>query len=188
MVELISALDGLAQRQVAWQDHILSPKGDKEGALSGPWSDPGDGGELGNEIIVGQTAEDIGVQSAVRQPFGEITQRADLSPRQTGLAETAGIHGQQFGRRREMAAKQGLNAGHGPAGSCDRQLLAGYLEEKGPVQINGRKLGHPGPRVESRPFRDKPRGRDQCRGDGHALAPATRHGSEPCRLSSVPAP
>ena len=80
MVELVRAPDCLAQRQVARQDHVFSAEGDEEDTLSGPGADPGDGGELGNELVVGQGAQDIGVESAVRQPLGEITQRPDLSP------------------------------------------------------------------------------------------------------------
>ena len=56
-------------------------------ALHGPRADPGDRGELGQEIIVGQGAQHVLVQPAVGQPAGQVAQRADLPPGQPGLAE-----------------------------------------------------------------------------------------------------
>jgi hypothetical protein len=55
-----------------------------------------------------------------------------------------------------MAAEQGLDAGQGPAGGRDRQLLAGDLEQQGAVQVHRRQLGQPPPWVEGRPVVDEP--------------------------------
>ena len=85
---------------------------------------PGNGGELGHELIVGQGAQHVLVQPAVRHPLGQVAERADLAPGQPGLAELAGIDGQQFGGCGEVAAEQGLDAGQGPAGR-PRQTAAG---------------------------------------------------------------
>ena len=56
-----------------------------------------------------------------------------------------------------MAVEQRLDAGKGPAGRCDGQLLAGDLEQQGTVQIHRRQLGHPCPGIEGRPVVDEPR-------------------------------
>ena len=97
MVELVGGLDGLAEREVARQDDVFAAERDEQGALHGPRADPGNGGELGDELVVGQAAQHVLVQPAVRQPLGEVAERADLPPRQPGLAELAGIYAQQFG-------------------------------------------------------------------------------------------
>ena len=55
-----------------------------------------------------------------------------------------------------MAAEKGLDAGQGPAGRRDGQLLAGDLEQQGTVQIHRRELGDPRPGVEVRPVVDEP--------------------------------
>jgi hypothetical protein len=117
---------------------------------------PGNGGELGHELIVGPGAQHLLVQPAVREPLGEVAQRADLPPGQTGLAELAGIYGQQFGGCGEVAAEQGLDAGQGPAGRRDGQLLPGDLEQQGTEQVHRRQLGQPRPGIEVRPLVDKP--------------------------------
>src|SRR6266542_4492175 len=56
-----------------------------------------------------------------------------------------------------MAAEQILDAGQGPAGCRDRQLLPGDLEQQRAVQVHRRQLDHPRPRVEVRPLVDQPR-------------------------------
>src|SRR6266545_684240 len=103
VVQLKDSLDGLAQRQIARQDDVLALQRDEQGALQG--------------------AQHVRVQPAVRYPLGQVAQRADLPPGQAGLAELAGIYSQQFGRRGEMPADQGLDAGQGAAGGRDGQLL-----------------------------------------------------------------
>jgi len=156
VVELIRGLDGLTEGKVARQDDVLAPQRDNQGTLDGPGAYPGDGGELGHELVVRQGAQHLLVQPSVRHPFGQVAERADLPPRQAGLAELAGVDGQQFGGGGEMAAEQGLDAGQGPAGRRDGQLLAGDLEQQGAVQVHRRQLGHPRPRVEVRPVVDEP--------------------------------
>ena len=56
-----------------------------------------------------------------------------------------------------MAAEQGFDAGQGPPGRRDGQLLAGDLEQQGTVQIHRRQLGHPRPGIEVRPVVDERR-------------------------------
>ena len=56
-----------------------------------------------------------------------------------------------------MAAEQGLDAGHGPAGGRDGQLLAGDLEQQGTEQVHRRQLGQPCLGVEVWPVVDEPR-------------------------------
>jgi hypothetical protein len=92
-VELIGGLDGLAERQVAWQDDVFSAERDEHGALYRPRAYPRNGGELCDELVVAQAAQGVLVQAAVGQPLGEVAERADLPPRQPGLAERAGIDG-----------------------------------------------------------------------------------------------
>jgi hypothetical protein len=66
VVQLIGSLDGLAERQVARQDDVLTAERDDEGALHGPRAYPGNGSELGHELVVGQTAQHVRVKAAVR--------------------------------------------------------------------------------------------------------------------------
>ena len=156
VVQRIGGLDGLAERQVARQHDVLAPQRDEQRALHGPRADAGNRGELGQQLIVGQGGQYVLVQPAVRHPLGQVAQRADLTPGQAGLAELAGIDGQQFGGRGEMPVEQRLDAGHGAAGGRDGQLLAGDLEQQGAVQVHRRQLGQPRPGVEVRPFVDEP--------------------------------
>ncbi len=97
VVELVGGLDGLAEREVAGQHDVFSLQRDDEGALHGPRAYPRYRGELRHELVVGQAAQDVRVQPAVRQPPGQVAQRADLPPRQPGRAQLAGIDAQQLG-------------------------------------------------------------------------------------------
>src|SRR6266581_7425135 len=97
VVELIGGLDGPTEREVARQDDVFSLQRDDEGALHGPGTYPRNRGELCHELVVWQPAQDVRVQPAVRQPPGEVAERADLPPREPGLAELAGIGSQQLG-------------------------------------------------------------------------------------------
>jgi hypothetical protein len=89
--------DGFTEHEVARQDDIFSPERDEEGALYGPGTDSRDRGELRHELLVWQCAQDVRVQPAVRKPFGEVAECADLPPGEPGLAELAGIDFQQSG-------------------------------------------------------------------------------------------
>ena len=93
MIQLIGGLNGLTERKVARQDDVFS----LEGALHGPGTYPGNRGEFRHELVVRQPAQRVGVQPAVRQPPGQVAERADLPPRRPGLAELTGIFCQQFG-------------------------------------------------------------------------------------------
>ena len=97
VVEPVGGLDGLTEREVARQDDVFSLERDEEGALHGPGTYPRDRGELRHELLVRQRAQDVRVQPAVREPLGEVAERADLPPGEPGLAELAGIDLQQFG-------------------------------------------------------------------------------------------
>jgi hypothetical protein len=81
----------------------------------------------------------------------------DLPPREPGLAELAGIGAQQLRGCGEMPAEQCLDAGQGPAGRRDGELLAGDLEQQGTLQIHRRKLGQRRPGVKGWPVVDEPR-------------------------------
>ena len=65
-VELIGGLDGLAERQVAWQDDVFSAERDEHGALYRPRAYPGNGRELCHQLVVGETAQHVRVQPTVR--------------------------------------------------------------------------------------------------------------------------
>ena len=69
---MVGVAHGLAQREVAGQHYILSVQAEDQGALHGPGPNPGDLGELGDDLLVGQCAQRVGVQPAVGQPFGEV--------------------------------------------------------------------------------------------------------------------
>src|SRR5215469_12908639 len=101
VIELVRGPDGLAQREVARQHDVLPAQRDEHSALHGPRADPGNRGELGDELIVGQIAQHVLAQPAIRQPRGEVAQCADLPPRQPGIAKLARIGSQQFSRRRQ---------------------------------------------------------------------------------------
>src|SRR6185312_6418104 len=116
VVEVVGGPDGLAQRQVAGQDDVFPAERDDHGTLHGPGADPGNGGELVQQLVVGQAAEHVLVQPAVRQASGEVAQGGDLPPGQPSLAEPGGVYRQQFGGGGEVAAEQSLDAGQGPAG------------------------------------------------------------------------
>jgi hypothetical protein len=96
VIQLIGGPNGLTERKVARQDDVFSLERDDEGALHGPRTYPGNRGEFRHELVVRQPAQRVGVQPAVRQPPGQVAERADLPPRQPGLAELTGIFCQQF--------------------------------------------------------------------------------------------
>jgi hypothetical protein len=52
MSELVGALHGLAQRQVAWQHHVFSLQRDELRALRGPRTNSGYRGECCDELLV----------------------------------------------------------------------------------------------------------------------------------------
>jgi hypothetical protein len=81
VVELVVGLDGLTERQVTRQHDVFAAESDKQGTLYRPRAYPGDSGELGDDLVVGQAAQRLLVQAAVRQPFGEVAEGADLPPR-----------------------------------------------------------------------------------------------------------
>ncbi len=85
----------------------MSAERDDGGALHGQGVYPRNCGEVGHELVVGQAAQDVRVQAAVRHALGEVAECADLPPREPGLAELAGIDAQQVGGCGEMAAEQG---------------------------------------------------------------------------------
>jgi hypothetical protein len=157
VVEPIGGLDGLAKREVTRQDDIFTLQRDDEGALDGPRAYARNGGELGHQLFVWQAAQHIRIQSAVRHPLGEVPQRADLAPREPGLAELARLYSQQFGGCGQTPAEHGLDAPQGPAGGRDGQLLPGDLEQQGTEQIHWRQLGYPRPGIKIRPVVDEPR-------------------------------
>ena len=70
VIQPIYGLDGLAERQVSRQDDVLPLQRDEQGALNGPGAYPGDGGELGHELVVVQGAQHLLVQPTVRHPLG----------------------------------------------------------------------------------------------------------------------
>ena len=71
-------LDGLAKREVAWQDDVAER--DDEGALYGPRANSRNGGELGHHLLVRQAAQRVRVQPTVRQPLSQVPERADFPP------------------------------------------------------------------------------------------------------------
>jgi hypothetical protein len=58
---------------------------------------PGIAVSLCHELVVWQAAQHVRVQTAVLEPPGQVAERADLPPRQPGLAELTGIFCQQLG-------------------------------------------------------------------------------------------
>ena len=108
VIEVVGGADGLAQGQVAGQHDVFAAKRQQQGALGGPGADPRDGGELGDDLLVGQRGQGVLVQPAVGQPLGQLAQRADLPPGQARGAEGAGVGGEQFGGGGEAAAEQVL--------------------------------------------------------------------------------
>jgi hypothetical protein len=46
--------------------------------LSGPWANPGDRRKRGDDLVVGQVAQRLGVQSTVGEPLGEVAQGGDF--------------------------------------------------------------------------------------------------------------
>src|SRR5712691_11879265 len=81
VVELVSGLDGLSQRKVTGQHDVLPAEGDDERALHGPGTYPGNDRELRHDLVVGQAAQDIRVQPAVRHALGEVAECVGLPPR-----------------------------------------------------------------------------------------------------------
>jgi hypothetical protein len=155
VIELIGGLDGLAKRQVTWQDDVFTLQRDDEGALHRPRAYSRDGGELGHQLLVRQAAQRARVQPAVRHPPGQVPERADLPPREPGRAELLRLHAQQVGGCRKTPAEHGLDARQGPPGRRDGQLLPGDLEQQGTEQIHRRQLGYPRPGIEIRTVVDE---------------------------------
>jgi hypothetical protein len=60
-------------------------------------ADPRVGGELGDDLVIGQSTQDVRVQLSVGHPLGKIAQRVDLAPGQTGLAQFRGFDAEQCG-------------------------------------------------------------------------------------------
>ena len=80
VVELTGGLDGSTERKIARQDDVLSVERNDERALHGPGTYPRNCGELCHEIVVWQAAQDAGIQPAIRQSLGEVTECVDLAP------------------------------------------------------------------------------------------------------------
>src|SRR5258705_10306055 len=69
MVEPIRGLNRLSEREVARQHDVFPLERKDEGALDGPRTYPGNGGELGHELVVREAAQDLQGQPAVGQPL-----------------------------------------------------------------------------------------------------------------------
>jgi len=65
VVEPIHGLDGHAESEVARQDDALSLQRDHEGALHGPGTYAGNGGEPGHQLVIGQPAQGVLVEPVV---------------------------------------------------------------------------------------------------------------------------
>ena len=99
VVQLVGTPDDLSQCKVTREDHVLSSQRKDERALSRPWANPWDLRERGDDLVVGQLAQGVGVQSTVGEALGEVAQGGDFSPRQASLAETVLRHLKELGRR-----------------------------------------------------------------------------------------
>src|SRR5258708_38485496 len=70
MVELVGTPDGPSKRKVTRQDHVFSSECEDQRTLSGPWANAWDRGQRGDELVVRQLAQDLGVQSPVGKVLG----------------------------------------------------------------------------------------------------------------------
>jgi hypothetical protein len=112
---------------------------------------------LADELVVGQPAQDVDVEPAIGQAFGEVAQGADLPPGQARGAERDRIDVEQIGGSGEAPVEQGLDAGQDPAGRGDGQLLADDLEEQRPVEVHRGQPRQPRVGVEVGAVVDEPR-------------------------------
>src|ERR1017187_942301 len=151
VVKAVDSAHSLAESKVTWQDYVLAAEPDDEGALRGPRAYPGNLGQDRNELVVWHRRQCCRVKPPVRQALGELAERADLPPRQPGVAKPRRIGAEHVGGRRQPAADPRLDALEDLPGRRDRKLLADDLEQQGPEQVHQRQLGHPPPRVEIRP-------------------------------------
>jgi hypothetical protein len=80
VIQPVHGPDGPAEGEVAGEDDVLPLQGDEHRPLHGPRADPGDGRQLGEDLVVGQAAQPVCVQPAVGEPLRQVAQRADLPP------------------------------------------------------------------------------------------------------------
>ena len=110
MVELVHGPDSLAQGQVTGQHDVLPVQGEDQRALHGPRPDPGNEGELRDDLLIRQAAQHGQVQPSVGHPLREIAQRGHLPAGQARVAQFRGVAAKQFLRRGQVAAEQRLNS------------------------------------------------------------------------------
>src|ERR1022692_5110221 len=128
----------MALRRARSPDRTTSsrPSAMRRGTLHGLRAYPRNCGEFRDELVVGQLAQGVLVQASVGWPPGEVAECVELPPREPGLAGACQDLRPAVRWVREMAAEQVHDAGQGPAGRRDGQLLAGDLEQQGTEQIH----------------------------------------------------
>jgi len=109
VVELVAALDGLAEREVARQHDVGAVQRDDQEAMYCPRSDAGDGGEPVQDLIVGQPPQFLVAQRAIGELVGHGAQRRHFPPGQASLEQLAGVGREQRGGRRQPPAGQVLD-------------------------------------------------------------------------------
>jgi len=75
VVKAVRGADGLSKREIARQHDVFTVQGEDEGALHGPGADPGDRGELGDDLVIGQPAQDVDVEPAVEMRYAWLQNR-----------------------------------------------------------------------------------------------------------------
>jgi hypothetical protein len=149
VVELVAALDGLAERKVTGQHHVCAVERDDQHAVHRPWPDAGDSGETVQDVLVGHPPQRVVAQRASGELGGHGAQRRHFPPGQSGLEQVAGVGGEQRGGGRQPPAEQVLDAAQDARGRPHRQLLPGHHEDQGAERVHWRQLAQPGPRVEA---------------------------------------
>ena len=79
--------------------------------MSSPRTDPGDRGERGDEVVVGQRSQRVLHQPTVRQPLGEVAEACPIFRHDRPAARSCSrVDGKQLGRRRKMPVEERLDS------------------------------------------------------------------------------
>jgi VWFA-related protein len=139
------AADGIADPEVAGGEDIGAAEGEDEKHVGGPDADAPDGGQMGDDIIVGHRGEGAEADFAGGGAAGQVVEGGALGGGEAAGAELFGGEGGDEGGGDPPGVGGGAEAGPDSGGGASAQLLgddgAGEGGENGGVVVDGERSG-----------------------------------------------
>ena len=122
--EAISGCHGSADAQVAEGEDVGADQDEHEEHFGGPHADAVDGGEGGDDLVVGHGGEFLEGQAAIDEVLGEVAKVGDLLAGEAHGAELGVGEFEDEGRGGAAVGEEGAEAGEDGGGGGGGDLLA----------------------------------------------------------------